>query len=490
MRTDRMQPFSSATSVSDPPARPAIDPRASAKIRVLYAGNADFARVQFGSEAPQLQLVVASDAGIQITDGVADVAFIDTGTPGMNAAALLDEWRGRHLSLPVVLAVDPAVIDAARLAVDLHVDDYTVKSPGWVARLPVRLAVVVARHRRLAQLDIVRKREARLRSIVESAPVSLARVNRGGAILAMNDAARAMLGGTQPADVLRKPFLSFVAAGDRSACERFIALACEEQAGTLELSVAAASGAGRRVEATAVKVAAADTEPSAVLLLRDVAAASASDRNEALEAQLAESRRLLDQQRAESSRVLEEERAAHRHRLNAVETDARQIHARVGELEEQLRAAETRTASATEAARAAFTDQLNVWEAECRLLESERDVLYATLVQRQETYDADTTAALALRSELERSLEEAQAAVARAVAERDEAQRALAEANARQAANVTTEFSVRALEYRLEQAETERKRLLAERDDALPRWGRVQEILAALRSELEGLGPK
>jgi len=311
----------------------------------------------------------------------------------------------------------------------------------------------------------------------------------------MNDAARALVGAAQPADVLRKPFLSFVADQDRSACERFIALACEEQAGALEIAISTSSGAARRVEATAVKVAAADTEPSAVLLLRDVVDAKGSGTNDAgaaqlLEQQRAESLRLLEQQRAESIRTLEEERAAHQQRLDAVENDVKHTRARVSELEEQLRGAETRAATAAEETRAAFADQINVWEAECRLLESERDVLYATLVQRQQTYDADAAAALALRNELERSLAEAQAAIARAVAERDEAERALADANARQAANVTSEFSIRALEYRLEQAEAERKRLLTERDEALPRWGRVQEMLDTLRTELESLNPR
>src|SRR5262245_29813230 len=150
----------------------AADARTAAQIRVLYAGNAEFARMQFASEAPQLHLVIAGkDVGKESNGQPAnvDVALVDSGAPGVNAAALVEEFRGAHPDVPIVLAVDPAIEDAARLALQLQVDDYTVKSPGWVARLPVRLSVTLARGRRSRELAATQKSAERLRSIVEAA---------------------------------------------------------------------------------------------------------------------------------------------------------------------------------------------------------------------------------------------------------------------------------------------------------------------------------
>src|SRR6185436_17503323 len=91
----------------------------SHKITVLYSGNADFARVQFATEAPLLHLVMDVEArsaasGPGATDRpVVDVAFIDCGSPGVNAAALVEELRARQPGLPIVIALDPGVDDAA-----------------------------------------------------------------------------------------------------------------------------------------------------------------------------------------------------------------------------------------------------------------------------------------------------------------------------------------------------------------------------------------
>src|SRR5262245_5754355 len=57
---------------------------------------------------------------------------------------------------------------------------------------------------RTIDLDQLQIQEQRLRSIVELAPACLARVARDGTILAMNNAARSMLGTTQARDVLKK----------------------------------------------------------------------------------------------------------------------------------------------------------------------------------------------------------------------------------------------------------------------------------------------
>jgi PAS domain S-box-containing protein len=113
--------------------------------------------------------------------------------------------------------------------------------------------------------------EQRLRWIVESAPVCLARVARDGTILAMNTAARAMMGASRANDVLRKSFFSFVADDDRGPSQRFVDQACTNQAGSLELRLSSIAGIVRTVEARAIALPpAANAEPTAFLVLLDV----------------------------------------------------------------------------------------------------------------------------------------------------------------------------------------------------------------------------
>ena len=79
----------------------------------------DFARPQFASEAPQLELFAVNestirDARAKDSAPPVDVAFIDCSSPGVNAPWLLEELRRAFPTLPVVVAVDPGRDDSAR----------------------------------------------------------------------------------------------------------------------------------------------------------------------------------------------------------------------------------------------------------------------------------------------------------------------------------------------------------------------------------------
>jgi PAS domain S-box-containing protein len=456
------------------------------KINVLYSGNADFARVQFAAEAPQLHLVIdagarsgaASDTGANGGPAL-DVAFIDCGSPGVNAASLVEQLRERQPGLPIVIALDPSVDDAARLALDLQAEDYTVKSPGWLGRLQVRLAMVVARQRRARQLEAVRAIEERLRSIVESSPVCLARVDRDGTILAINDAARALIGVTQPADVLRKSIVTFVTPDDQDAARRFIDLACADQAGSVEFSLTTAPSVVRRVEASAIKLpSAANVEPTAALVLREAGSAAAPPDQSVVDAAVAEATGDLAAQAAELAfrneeiqrelaelqercRQLTEDRdraLAHAARAGASETalaeklrhlelDAVRGQGERDELQhvvDQHRSTHAAELASTASARDDLLRALEAAVAARRLLETERDSLQTASEERRLRYEAEIAGALFARADLEGRLRSAEAGI----------NRAAEEARAAAAAQLTE------LEARRHQLETERDALL------------------------------
>src|SRR5688500_16483812 len=181
------------------------------KTRVLYAGDMEFAKAQFASVAPQLHLIPVAavlgkgaDAALPSNESP-DVALIDCGA-SVDARATVDSLRARGLDVPIVLALDPggAEDSPTKFTAELRVDDYTVKLPGWLTRLTSRLEFAIAHHRRRRSLDTLQASAERLRTVVESAPVCLARVSRDGTILAMNAAAMKMVDAEASDDVLGK----------------------------------------------------------------------------------------------------------------------------------------------------------------------------------------------------------------------------------------------------------------------------------------------
>lgn len=292
-----------------------------AKLRVLYAGDIDLARAQFAANA-RLALApigsVLGQSGSGATD--ADVAVIDDGAPGVNAPRVIAELRAVSNTIPIVLLLDPSNENGPATALSLRCDDYTVKHPGWQNRLPVRLQIAIGRHRRSAHVDGVPAASAiqqRLTAAVERAPVCLARVLDDGTVAAMNDAGRNMLALDSPADVLKKPFATFVAEADRPALSAFLETVCSGEARSVELSIVSKGGDVRSAEVRGVGLPQdGNDRPSAIVVIRDVG-----------------ERRRLEASVLDMSATDAEARATHE-RLSAEATELRQ---RLAEAEEQQR---------------------------------------------------------------------------------------------------------------------------------------------------------
>ncbi len=245
------------------------------QLRVLYAGDIELARPQFASSARQLSLVPISEVvgtfgGRGVAAGI-DVAVIDCGAPGLNASQVVSQLRTLRLPIPLVLVIDPSVENGAAMALSLQSDDYTIKTPGWLSRLPVRLEIVTSRYRKLRQLETAGQLEQRLKAAVERAPVCLARVLDDGTVAAMNDAACSMLAVDSLADILKKPLATFVAAGHHQALTEFVSTVCGGEARSAELAIVPKQGDERIMEVRGVALPQeASGRASAIVVLRDV----------------------------------------------------------------------------------------------------------------------------------------------------------------------------------------------------------------------------
>ncbi len=453
------------------------------KTRVLYAGDMEFAKAQFASVAPQLHLIPAATVlgrGADATPAAnesPDAALIDCGAAGVDARSIVESIRARGLDVPIVLALDPGGAEDAptRLTADLRVDDYTVKLPGWLARLTSRLEFAIAHHRRRRSLDALQASSERLRTVVESAPVCLARVTRDGTILAMNAAAMKMVDADTSDDVLGKSLLSFVDSGGADDVRRFLDAVSAGQAGSLEFETTAIAGSARVVDTRAVPLSP-DTEgrASALLVLRD-----ATERKRLEESMLAHAA-AATATATDAAKVDAEAHDDLRRQLDAALEECRRIEAEREALAREAEEARARAAM-IDHIRAACTvaeQQLHAIQADYQRAAAERDSLMgdaATTRLRQEA----TAAELDTEREKHREVLQSSDAERAGLVARCEALEALvASLESRQAAEREEHGKIRA---NLETALRERDHgeALATEREAL------QASLGSLRSQFE-----
>ena len=253
------------------PAADAAD--ASRPLRIGYAGDIQFLKGALGVDRSQLQVTPLAQAMTDAAGGRAalDAVVLDHGARDADTAGAIAEVKRLELAVPVVLLVDPPDETTTLRTFDGSVEDCLVKTPGWTARLPLRLAAICARYKQARELDALRAREGRLRTLVDSLPACVVRVSADGAILAMNPVALDLVGAVEPRQVLRKAFQALVGPGDIETCTDFIRRVAEGERRSIELSLTTLTGAGRTVEATAVPMPPEEGRPGSVLMvLRDV----------------------------------------------------------------------------------------------------------------------------------------------------------------------------------------------------------------------------
>ena len=255
-------------------AAPAKDAAEAPKpLRVAYDGDVQFLKGALGADRTQLQLTPLAQALGEATDGrgVIDAVVLDHGTRDAGTAAAIADVKRLELDVPVVLLVDAQDETATLKTFDGSMDECLVKTPGWTHRLPLRLTTICGRYRQARELETLRTRESRLRTLVDRLPACIVRVSPDGAILAMNAVALDLVGAVEPRQVLRKAFQALVAPDDIEGCSEFIRRVAEGDQRSLQLSLTTLTGTGRVVEATAVPMPPEEGRPGSVLMvLRDI----------------------------------------------------------------------------------------------------------------------------------------------------------------------------------------------------------------------------
>jgi PAS domain S-box-containing protein len=255
-------------------AAPAADTaEAPRPLRIAYAGDVQFLKGALGADRSQLQVtslaqVIADAASARMA---IDAVVIDHSTRDTPTATVLADVNGLELAAPVVLLVDAQEETGALRTFDGSVDEWLVKTPGWTQRLPLRLAAICTRFKQAQELESLRAREGRLRTLVDRLPACVVRVSPEGAILAMNAVALDLVGAVEPRQVLRKAFQALVGPDDIETCTEFIRRVADGEQRSIELSLTTLAGTGRTVEATAVPMPPEEGRPGSVLMvLRDV----------------------------------------------------------------------------------------------------------------------------------------------------------------------------------------------------------------------------
>jgi len=264
-----------AAATAPPAAAPAATRTFSpgvAALRVAFAGDIEQLRAALEGQEPPLECVALADAlkDFDLQPGTApvDVVLIEHNDKAGHAIA---DVRARNLDVALVLLVEPAHERAAFETFGAGVDDYVAKTSDWPTRLQLRLTAARTRCQQTRELVSLRLKEARLRALVEKLPACILRVSADGIVLATNDRAVSLLGGSNANQLLKKSFEPLVPEDGREAWTDFVVRVCAGETRSTEVAITTLDGIERVLEAAAVPSPAEfGRSPSLLMVLRDV----------------------------------------------------------------------------------------------------------------------------------------------------------------------------------------------------------------------------
>jgi PAS domain S-box-containing protein len=236
-------------------------------ITMLYAAQssmaADALRVGLGELAPRMQITqvgsIAEARRHLVTAAHYNAALIDLELRDGSGLELMSFVRERRIPLAIVAIIEPLDEHSAISVLTHGADEYIERPYTCSSRLPLAIERAVLR----------RAGETRLRSIIETQPSCVLRVDRDGTLLAVNAAGRAMFDHEQ--QVVGGSLYSFIAPADRERCRLFIERVCYGETGSIELQLPTPTGDNRIVEIRAVPLGDdASGQRSALGALRDV----------------------------------------------------------------------------------------------------------------------------------------------------------------------------------------------------------------------------
>lgn len=179
-------------------------------------------------EFPGFEAIEVADA-----DGLArvlesadfDLVITDYQLHWTDGLKILRDVKARNPDCPVVMLTGTGSEEIAVEAMKAGLDDYVLKSPKHLARLPaaVRSALDEAERRRAAA-----EAEERYRCLVETSPDAVV-VHSGGKFVYLNPAAVRLLGAASPDDLIGKPAMDIVHPDDRRIVAEQIRKGTEER---------------------------------------------------------------------------------------------------------------------------------------------------------------------------------------------------------------------------------------------------------------------
>ena len=282
-------------------------------------------------------------------------ALLLVATRPEEAAVLLQRLRTRVPTLPVVALAEEKNHDGLlRLGATecLPLDSA-------IAQIELTVARSSQLHRLLTENGVLKTKEGRLRSIVESLPVGVLVAGPDGTVHAINHAAMSLCRADGISNALGRQLPDFFGPTSCESVARLIADVTGGNRASLELDVNQGDAAPRRLDLRAVPFYREQGQPLCILLtIGDVPAAPHADHAaplleqvNALTDQLEQeriARRTAEQERAHAADVSVAAVAGWQERAELSEKSVRELEQERAALEERLAVAETRLAEAAQ----------------------------------------------------------------------------------------------------------------------------------------------
>ena len=248
-----MQPTETLTRIRQSPHLFPTDGR----LRVLYAGS-DPAVWRLLEQMPFVRAeraTCASDGGCAVRVPASpegrlrcDVVVIDERPDEAHPLQVVKSVKAQASDLPVIVLSPPGGDDLSTAAFNLGADDAVVKAGACGYRLVATLRRVYQRLDLVAQNAILKERETRLRTIVETMPDGVAEISGDGTVLAVNAAALALVGASRPREVVGRDLCMLVVAHQRAEVRGVLERVAAGEPAAVEFELEGMDQAWHRIE--------------------------------------------------------------------------------------------------------------------------------------------------------------------------------------------------------------------------------------------------
>ena len=248
-----MQPTETLTRIRQSPHLFPTDGR----LRVLYAGSdpAVWRLLEQMLFVRAERATCASDGGCAVRVPASpegslrcDVVVIDERPDEAHPLQVVKSVKAQASDLPVIVLSPPGAEDLSTAAFNLGADDAVVKSGACGYRLVATLRRVYQRLDLASQNAILKERETRLRTIVETMPDGVAEISGDGTVLAMNAAALALIGASRPREVVGRDLCMLVVAHQRADVRGVLERIAAGEAAAVEFELEGMDEAWHRIE--------------------------------------------------------------------------------------------------------------------------------------------------------------------------------------------------------------------------------------------------